>query len=83
PVVRGRGYLRELSLVAQRWLENVPPAVRDAVREEQPLHVLGHAYPDDLVASLRGINLCESAGRFQTLPAHALLVDTPYGDASA
>ncbi|VWB34561.1 alpha/beta hydrolase [Burkholderia lata] len=83
PVVRGRGYLRELSLVAQRWLDNAPPAVRDAIREERPLHVLGHAYPDDLVAALRGINLCESAGRFQALPSRALLVDAPYGDAPA
>ena len=83
PVVRGRGYLRELSLVAQRWLDNAPPAVRDAIREEQPLHVLGHAYPDDLVAALRGINLCESAERLQALPARALLVDAPYGDAPA
>ncbi|WP_321856960.1 alpha/beta hydrolase [Burkholderia cenocepacia] len=83
PVVRGRGYLRELSLVAQRWLDNVPPAVRDAVREERPLHVLGHAYPDDLVSALRGIDLCESVGRLAALPARALLVDTPYGDGSA
>lgn len=83
PVVRGRGYLRELSLVAQRWLDNVPPAVREAVRDERPLHVLGHAYPDDLVAALRGINLCESAGQLQALPARALLVDTPYGDGPA
>ncbi|MBJ9965003.1 serine aminopeptidase domain-containing protein [Burkholderia seminalis] len=83
PVVRGRNYLRELSLVAQRWLDNAPPAVRDAVREERPLHVLGHAYPDDLVAALRGIKLCESVGQLRALPPRALLVDMPYGDGPA
>ncbi|MCH2000030.1 alpha/beta hydrolase, partial [Achromobacter xylosoxidans] len=36
PVVRGRSYVRELSLVAQRWLDNLPPTVREAVRDERP-----------------------------------------------
>ncbi len=83
PVVRGRSYLRELSFVAQRWLDNVPPTVRYTVRGETPLNVLGHAYPDDLVAALRRIDLCQAAGQLRTLPARALLVDAPYGDGEA
>ncbi|WP_423368774.1 serine aminopeptidase domain-containing protein [Burkholderia sp. LMG 32019] len=83
PVVRGRSYLRELSSVGQRWLDNVPPTVRHAVRDETPLNVLGHVYPDDLVAALRRIDLCQSAGQLRTLPARALLVDAPYGDGAA
>ncbi|SCZ22654.1 MULTISPECIES: serine aminopeptidase domain-containing protein [Burkholderia] len=83
PVVRGRGYLRELSLVAQSWLDNVSPAVRDAVRDERPLRVLGHVYPEDLVARLRSINLSECVARARVLPARALVVDAPYGDGSA
>ncbi|NTX29668.1 alpha/beta hydrolase [Burkholderia pyrrocinia] len=83
PVVRGRSYLRELSSVAQRWLDNVPPTVRYAVRDETPLNVLGHVYPDDLVAALRRIDLCHAAGQLRALPARALLVDAPYGDGAA
>ncbi|MBR8411265.1 alpha/beta hydrolase [Burkholderia cenocepacia] len=83
PVVRGRSYVRELSLVAQRWLDNLPPTVREAVRDERPFKVLGHAYPDDLLGALRGIDLCQAAGQLRELPARALLVDTPYGDGPA
>ncbi|WP_423394633.1 serine aminopeptidase domain-containing protein [Burkholderia sp. LMG 21824] len=83
PVVRGRSYVRELSLVAQRWLDNVPPTVRDAVRHERPFNVLGHAYPDDLVGALRRIDLCDAVANMRTLPARALLVDAPYGDSAA
>ncbi|MCA8271115.1 alpha/beta hydrolase [Burkholderia sp. AU30280] len=83
PVVRGRGYLRELSVVAQHWLDNAPPTVRDAVREEKPLNILGHIYPDDLVAALRRIDLCQATGQLSTLPASVLLVDAPYGDSAS
>ncbi|AXF23720.1 alpha/beta hydrolase [Burkholderia pyrrocinia] len=83
PVVRGRSYVRELSLVAQRWLDNMPPTVQNAVRDEQPFNVLGHAYPDDLVVALRRIDLCHAAGQMRTLPARALLIDAPYGDSPA
>ncbi|MGC3024872.1 serine aminopeptidase domain-containing protein [Burkholderia sp. DN3021] len=83
PVVRGRSYVRELSLVAQRWLDNAPPTVRDAVRNDRSFNVLGHAYPDDLVGALRRIDLCEAAGHMRTLPARALLVDVSYGDSPA
>ncbi|OXI37334.1 serine aminopeptidase domain-containing protein [Burkholderia aenigmatica] len=83
PVVRGRSYVRELSLVAQRWLDNVPPTVRDAVRHERPFNVLGHAYPDDLVGALRRIDLSHAAANMCTLPTRALLVDAPYGDSAA
>ncbi|WP_321795227.1 serine aminopeptidase domain-containing protein [Burkholderia sp. BCC1988] len=83
PVVRGRSYVRELSLVAQRWLDNAPPTVRDAVRDERGFNVLGHTYPDDLVGALRRIDLCQAASRMRTLPARALLVDVPYGDSPA
>ncbi|MGN8186551.1 serine aminopeptidase domain-containing protein [Burkholderia sp. 22088] len=82
PVVRGRSYVRELSLVAQRWLDNVPPTVRDAVRDERPFNVLGHAYPDDLIDALRRIDLSHAAANMRTLPARALLVDAPYGDSA-
>ncbi|PRE60810.1 alpha/beta hydrolase [Burkholderia multivorans] len=82
PVVRGRGYLRELSAVAQHWLENMPPVVRNTMRDEKPMNVLGHAYPDDLVATLRHLDLSKAVGELGTLPARALLVDAPYGDAA-
>ncbi|NHV25444.1 serine aminopeptidase domain-containing protein [Burkholderia sp. D-99] len=85
PVVRGRNYVRELSLIAQRWLDNLPPTVRDAVRDqaEPSFNVLGHAYPDDLVDALRRIDLCRAVGDMSTLPARALLVDAPYGDSAS
>ncbi|WP_107312741.1 serine aminopeptidase domain-containing protein [Burkholderia metallica] len=83
PVVRGRSYLRELSVVAQHWLDNAPPAAKLAVRDEKPLNILGHTYPDDLVEALRRIDLRQTAGQLRTLPARALLVDAPYGDGTA
>ncbi|MCA8009259.1 alpha/beta hydrolase family protein [Burkholderia cenocepacia] len=82
PVVRGRGYLRELSVVAQHWLDNAPPTVRGAVRDEKPLNILGHTYPDDLVDALRRIDLLQATRQSGTLPARALLVDAPYGDSA-
>ncbi|WP_321782570.1 serine aminopeptidase domain-containing protein [Burkholderia pyrrocinia] len=83
PVVRGRSYVRELSLVAQRWLDNAPPTVRDAVRDDSTFNVLGHTYPDDLVGALRRIDLCKAADHMRTLPERTLLVDVPYGDSPA
>ncbi|WP_323122770.1 alpha/beta hydrolase [Burkholderia alba] len=79
PVVRGRAYLRELSLVQQRWLDTAPPAVRTGHHDEPWLNILGHRYPADLVDALRTVNLCDAVAAARNLPRTALLADTEYG----
>ncbi|WP_175773366.1 alpha/beta fold hydrolase [Paraburkholderia phenazinium] len=83
PVVRGRSYMRELSLLQRGWLETALPAVRFGYRDEPCFSVLGHRYPLDLVDQIKSVDLCDRITR-ATLPANAaLLVDTDYGDAAA
>lgn len=83
PVVRGRAYLRELSLVQQRWLDTAPPAVRRDSDAAPGLHILGHRYPADLIAALKAIDLCDIVRNAAVLPKRVLLADTEYGDSTA
>ncbi|WP_089341501.1 serine aminopeptidase domain-containing protein [Burkholderia singularis] len=83
PVVRGRAYLRELSMVQKRWLDTTPPAIREQHHEEPWLNILGHRYPADLVAALRTVDLGDAVARISAPPRAALLVDTDYGDSAA
>ncbi|WP_063800949.1 serine aminopeptidase domain-containing protein [Burkholderia ubonensis] len=76
PVVRGRTYLRELSLVHQQWLDTAPPLVRDAQRDEPCANVLGHRYPVDLVSDLKAADLCDIVEHAATLPRAMLLIET-------
>ncbi|QDH28588.1 alpha/beta hydrolase [Burkholderia pseudomallei] len=83
PVVRGRAYLRELSVVQKRWLDTAPPAIREQHHEEPWLNILGHRYPADFVADLRTIDLSAAVAATASPPRAALLVDTDYGDSPA
>ncbi|AOJ11271.1 alpha/beta hydrolase [Burkholderia mayonis] len=83
PVVRGRAYLRELSVVQKRWLDTTPPAIREQHHEEPWLNILGHRYPADFVADLKQIDLNDAVAATIAPPRAALLVDTDYGDGPA
>ncbi|WP_063532890.1 alpha/beta hydrolase [Burkholderia sp. MSMB1589WGS] len=83
PVVRGRAYLRELSVVQKRWLDTTPPAIREQHHEEPWLNILGHRYPADFVADLKHVDLSDAAATTAAPPRAALLVDTGYGDSPA
>jgi pimeloyl-ACP methyl ester carboxylesterase len=83
PVVRGRSYLRELSLVQRQWLETAAPAVQQAHRHDDGVNVLGHYYPADLVDRLKALDLCGVAKSAGALPQSVLLVDTDHGDGAA
>ncbi|AHI78544.1 alpha/beta hydrolase [Burkholderia thailandensis] len=83
PVVRGRAYLRELSIVQKRWLDTTPPAIREQHHEEPWLNILGHRYPGDFVADLKKVDLSDAVANAATPPCAALLVDTDYGDSPA
>lgn len=80
PVVRGRAYLRELSLVQKGWLDTAPPVVQRSVGEEPYMNVLGHCYPPDLVDQIKAANLCDVANNARSLARSVLLVDTDYGE---
>ncbi|AIO68249.1 alpha/beta hydrolase [Burkholderia oklahomensis] len=83
PVVRGRAYLRELSVVQKRWLDTTPPAIREQHHEEPWLNILGHRYPADFVADLKQVDLNDAVAATIAPPRAALLVDTDYGDGPA
>ncbi|AOJ81955.1 alpha/beta hydrolase [Burkholderia savannae] len=83
PVVRGRAYLRELSIVQKRWLDTTPPAIREQHHVEPWLNILGHRYPADFVADLKQVDLSNAVATTIALPRAALLVDTDYGDSPA
>ncbi|AOK56081.1 alpha/beta hydrolase [Burkholderia stagnalis] len=83
PVVRGRAYLRELSLVQRQWLDTAPPPIRHAQQDEPCLNVLGHRYPADLVNDLKPLDLCRIVREARSLPGAMLLVHTGYDDGPA
>ncbi|WP_269502543.1 serine aminopeptidase domain-containing protein [Burkholderia sp. IMCC1007] len=83
PVVRGRAYLRELSFVHRQWLDTTSPAIRAAHRDEPCMNVLGHRFPDDLVAALKAIDLCDVVRDAPTLPGAMLLIEPDQGDGPA
>ncbi|WCM22613.1 alpha/beta hydrolase [Paraburkholderia bryophila] len=75
PVVRGRSYLRELSLVQRQWIDTVSPAVQQGHRQEAGMNVLGHRYPADLVDTLKALDLANVMEQAKGLPESVLLVD--------
>ncbi|KWC40347.1 alpha/beta hydrolase [Burkholderia ubonensis] len=83
PVVRGRAYLRELSLVQRQWLDTAPPSIRQAHIGEPCMNVLGHRYPADLVNDLRALDLCDVVRDAASLPRAMLLVQTGHDDGPA
>lgn len=82
PVVRGRTYMREVTMVERQWLDTTPPAVQQAHATEPCLSVLGHRYPADFAAALRAIDLCVAVGDAASLPRSVLLIDTDHGDSA-
>ncbi|AOI88637.1 alpha/beta hydrolase [Burkholderia pseudomultivorans] len=83
PVVRGRAYLRELSVVHRQWVDTAPPAIRDAQREEPCLNVLGHRFPADFVDALKAIDLCNVVRDAAFVPDRMLLIEPAQGDGPA
>ncbi|KVP42017.1 alpha/beta hydrolase [Burkholderia ubonensis] len=76
PVVQGRMYLRELSLIHRQWLDTAPPSVRAAQHDEPCANVLGHRYPVDLVSELAATDLCCIVEDAAELPRAMLLIET-------
>jgi alpha/beta superfamily hydrolase len=82
PVVRGRAYMRELSLIHRQWLDTAPPDIQREQHSEPCVNILGHRYPADLVSEMRATDACEIARHADSLPASVLLVDIDQGDGS-
>ncbi|NYH14507.1 alpha/beta hydrolase [Paraburkholderia bryophila] len=83
PVVRGRSYLRELSLVQRQWIDTTSPAVQQGHRQQEGMNVLGHRYPADLVDNLKALDLTSVTEKAKVLPESVLLVDMERSDGAA
>lgn len=56
PVVSGRSYVRELSIIRKTWLEQLPAPVRASQKEDAPLNVLGQTYSKQFQADLTALD---------------------------
>ncbi|SAL32191.1 serine aminopeptidase domain-containing protein [Caballeronia telluris] len=52
PVISGRAYLRELTMVRKTWFDQLPAPVQAVQPASGPLNVLGQIYSDELKLSL-------------------------------
>jgi pimeloyl-ACP methyl ester carboxylesterase len=74
PVMSGRTYMREMSIVRKKWLETLQPPLRDAQPADGPLNVLGQAYHDDFARALEAIDLTGMVKRATVPPARRTLI---------
>jgi pimeloyl-ACP methyl ester carboxylesterase len=77
PVVSGRSYMRELSVVYKTWFDQLVPFVRAAQPLGGLLNVLGQVYSKELQAQLGSIDLAASLKDVSNGPSsRALIVHT-------
>ncbi|WP_075644344.1 alpha/beta hydrolase [Caballeronia cordobensis] len=74
PVVSGRAYSRELSIVRKTWLETLASPLRDAQKDDARFNVLGQVYSDDFKRSLEAIDLVASVKGAEKVPARRALI---------
>lgn len=56
PVVSGRGYVRELSIMRNIWLDQLPAPLRAAQRQDALFNVLGQVYSAEFSARLKAFD---------------------------
>jgi pimeloyl-ACP methyl ester carboxylesterase len=77
PVVSGRSYMRELSVVHKTWFDQLAPPVRATQPQDGLLNVLGQVYSEQFQAQLQSIDLAASLKDVSAGPAtRALIVHT-------
>lgn len=60
PIVDGRRYIRELSLLRKTWLDQLPAPIRDAQPDGGELNVLGQIYRAEHVAQLCALDIADA-----------------------
>jgi pimeloyl-ACP methyl ester carboxylesterase len=76
PVVSGRSYVRELSIVRKTWFDQLAATVRAAQPKDAPLNVLGQVYGKEFQAALSALDLGRELKESVTrLATRALIFD--------
>jgi pimeloyl-ACP methyl ester carboxylesterase len=74
PMLSGRTYMRELTMVRKTWLDQLAPPLRAAQPEDGPLNVLGQVYQDDLKLALETFDAAAIARNASRSPAMRVLI---------
>lgn len=60
PIVDGRRYIRELTLLRKTWLDQLPAPIRGAQLDGGGLDVLGQIYRAEFIAQLRALDIADA-----------------------
>ncbi len=74
PVVSGRSYLRELSIVRNIWLEQLPSPLQAVQQRDASFNVLGQVYSATFRDRLKGFDAAAAVRRGMRAPAARTLV---------
>jgi alpha-beta hydrolase superfamily lysophospholipase len=74
PIVNGRSYVRELTVVRKTWFDQLAATVKAAHDESAPLSVLGQVYSREFQAALSALDPARSLKDSPTMPASRALV---------
>jgi pimeloyl-ACP methyl ester carboxylesterase len=74
PVVSGRSYVRELSVIRKTWLEQLAAPVRAIQKEDAPLNVLGQVYSKQFQADLTALDTARVLMDASVKPASRVLI---------
>lgn len=74
PVVNGRSYVRELTVVRKTWFDQLAESVRATHEENAPLNVLGQVYSREFQAALSVLDPARALASVTTLPVSRALI---------
>lgn len=74
PVVNGRSYVRELTVVRKTWFDQLAESVRAAHDESAPLNVLGQVYSREFHAALSTLDPARALSTATVRPASRALI---------
>jgi pimeloyl-ACP methyl ester carboxylesterase len=74
PVVSGKSYVRELTVIRKTWLEQLPAPLRALQKEDAPLNVLGQVYSKQFQADLAALDPARMLKEAAIKPASRALI---------
>ncbi|WP_174983621.1 alpha/beta hydrolase [Burkholderia lata] len=74
PVASGRSYVRELSIMRNIWLDQLPAPLRDAQPKDAPFNVLGQVYSHEFRARLNAFDAVDALKDSTSAPASGTLI---------
>ncbi|WP_446901856.1 alpha/beta hydrolase [Burkholderia sp. YIM B11467] len=84
PVASGRSYVRELSIMRNIWLDQLPAPLREAQPKDAPFNVLGQVYSPVFRARLNAFDAVDALKDSVRAPApDTLIVDVNVGSSEA